>query len=87
MAKRAKRDTVNYVLKQGNKIVYVGKTKTERLEKRLAEHARSGKKFTGFDFSCSASDETARQTERAVIEHYEDMHGGERPKYNKTGHG
>ncbi|MCG8320411.1 MAG: hypothetical protein MI921_12975 [Cytophagales bacterium] len=39
----AKRDTYNYNLKQGNKIVYKGTTKD--LDKRKKEHEQSGKKF------------------------------------------
>jgi hypothetical protein len=87
MAKRAKRDTVNYRLKQGKKIVYVGKTNVDRLETRLKEHEKLGKKFTGFDVTSAASDRTARQTERDDIERYKDSHGGNRPLYNKTDHG
>jgi predicted GIY-YIG superfamily endonuclease len=42
--KRTKRDTYNYVLKQGRKIVYRGITNDP--DRRLKEHENSGKRFS-----------------------------------------
>ena len=44
MARRRKRDTYNYLLKQHRRIVYRGITNDP--ERRYGEHKRSGKRFT-----------------------------------------
>ena len=77
MAKRAKRDTVNYQLKQGNKIVYVGKTKVGPLRAQLKEDEKD-KNTPPY----TPPDPTARQTERHEIERYKEKHSGNHLLYN-----
>lgn len=87
MAKKtAKRDTVNYNLKDGKKVVYKGTTND--LSKREAEHRRDGKTFSHIQqvgnkkTSNGASKEEARQ-----LSVYRKNNGGKNPKYNKTDNG
>lgn len=81
-----KRDTYNYNLKKGNKVVYKGTTND--LDKRAQEHRRDGKEFDKIEkvgrakTSDGASREEARQLER-----YRKNHKGDNPKYNKTDNG
>jgi predicted GIY-YIG superfamily endonuclease len=60
--RRAKRDTYNYVLKRGRRIVYRGITNDP--ERRLNEHRKSSKRFTRMvvdPYPCSRR--TARKRE------------------------
>jgi len=81
MSRRARRDTVNYLLRQGRKVVYKGITNNP--ERRAVEHKRSGKKFTSVTTSVKVSRETARKREKSGIKSYEKNHSGKKPRYNK----
>ena len=79
--KRARRDTYNYTLRDGRKVVQFGITNNP--ERRIDEHERDGKRFTSvtIDFPCSR--ETALELERQAIETYK-QNQGKRPRYNKV---
>jgi predicted GIY-YIG superfamily endonuclease len=83
---KTKRDTNNYNLKDGKKIVYKGTTND--LEKRASEHKADGKKFTHLQkvgkvkTANGADKEEARQ-----LSNYRKNNGGKNPKYNKTNNG
>lgn len=80
------RDTSKYVLRQGNKIVYVGITND--LERRTAEHEREGMKFTAVDkIGRQTTREAAEDWETARIHQYQENHGGETPMYNQNSSG
>ena len=83
MGRRAKRDTVNYALRQGKKIVYRGITNDP--DRRRAEHKRSGKRFSSMTTSVKVSRETAKKREKKRISRYKRNHGGRKPRYNKKG--
>ena len=74
------RDTVNYTLYDGNRIVYHGITND--LDRRIEEHAASGKKFTRYDCSVKRTHESALKHESEDIERYKRTHG-RYPNYNK----
>jgi predicted GIY-YIG superfamily endonuclease len=86
MPNKIKRDTHNYNLKSGKKIVYKGTTND--LDKRAKEHKDDGKKFTHMQktgrvkTTDGASKEEARQ-----LSAFRRSHGGKNPKYNKTDNG
>jgi predicted GIY-YIG superfamily endonuclease len=79
--RRATRDTHNYDLKQGKKIVYRGIAKDP--ERRANDHKRSGKRFTHVFIHPKVSRTTARIREKKSIESYKRNHRGKKPKYNK----
>jgi predicted GIY-YIG superfamily endonuclease len=82
----AKRETYNYNLKQGRKVVYKGTT--NNLEKREQEHRNSGKRFDKIEKVGRVKTETgARKTEAKQLATYRKNHGGNNPKYNKTKNG
>ena len=82
----AKRDTYNYNLKKGNKIVYKGTTKD--LDKRAAEHEVNGKDFTKIEkVGRAKTPESASKEEAKQLETYRKNNGGKNPKYNKTDNG
>jgi len=81
MGKRAKRDTVNYTLRRGSKVVYKGITNNP--ERRVAEHKREGKKFTSMTTGVKVSRKTAQKREKAGIKSYRKNHSGKKPRYNK----
>lgn len=84
--KQAKRDTVNYNLKVGNKVVYKGTTND--LEKREAEHRRDGKEFTHIQqVGNKKTPEGADKVETDQLETYRKNHQGDNPEYNKTKNG
>ena len=77
-----KRDTYNYVLKEGNKILYAGITKD--LERRETEHQKD-KVFNKMTVIGRASTlESAKKRETEMINRYMKNHGGKLPKYNDT---
>lgn len=78
--KRAKRDTYTYQLKQGKKIVYIGKTKEP--ERREQEHIDDRKKFSHMKLDFPSTDKTASKREVEKIEQYKRSHKGKKPKYN-----
>lgn len=76
------RDTNKYVLKDGNKVVYVGIT--DNPERREAEH-RQDKNFDKMELVGRKSTRGgAEQWEAYRIETYMKNHGGDTPKYNKN---
>ena len=77
---KTKRDTVNYTLYQGRRIVYHGITSD--IDRRLAEHEADGKYFDGVSYSVKRTRRSARQHEREDLERYCRNHGGDLPKYN-----
>jgi len=84
--KSKKRDTVTYDLKDGNKIVYRGKTNNP--EQRAAQHEADGKNFSHmFITSRRMTDEGAQKKEADALKTYRDGHGGNNPKYNETDDG
>ena len=77
------RNTVNYNLKQGRKVVYKGITND--LNKRAAEHRASGKKFDRIEKVGRAKTQIgAKTTEASQLASYRKNHGGKNPKYNQT---
>ncbi len=84
--KSTPRDTVNYNLKQGGKVVYKGTTND--LEKRAAEHKADGKKFSHIQQVGRAKTENgASKEETRQLGVYRSNNGGKNPKYNKTKNG
>ena len=82
----AKRDTYNYNLKKGNKVVYKGITNDP--ERREEEHRESGKKFDVMELVGRAkTEDSAKQEEARQLEIYRNNHNGKNPKYNKTDNG
>ena len=80
------RDTSKYVLRQGNKIVYVGITND--LDRRTTEHENEGMKFTAVDkIGRQTTREAAEKWETDRIHQYQANHGGATPKYNKNDSG
>ena len=80
------RKTVNYNLKQGNKVVYKGTTND--LEKRAQEHRAGGKEFSNIEkVGRAKTEQGARVAEAKQLATYRKNHGGGNPKYNKTKNG
>ncbi len=81
-----KRDTFNYNLKDGKKVIYKGTAKD--LEKRAAEHETSGKRFTHIQKVGRAKTEDGASKEEAKqLATYRKNNSGRNPKYNKTDNG
>ncbi len=81
-----KRDTINYDLKDGKKIVYRGTTNDP--ERRAQEHQAEGKKFTKITTtSPKMTPEGAKKREAENLAKYRRGHGGDNPKYNKDSDG
>jgi predicted GIY-YIG superfamily endonuclease len=81
-----KRDTYNYNLKDGKKVVYKGTSKD--LEERSAEHKASGKKFSHIQKVGKAKTEDGASKEEAKqLATYRKYNNGKNPKYNKTDNG
>ena len=81
-----KKDTFNYNLKQGNKVVYKGTTND--LERREKEHLNDGKVFNKIEKVGRAKTAgSAKETEAKELETYRRNHGGKNPKYNKDSDG
>ena len=78
--KRKKRDTVNYTLRSGRKVVYKGVTNNP--ERRATEHRGEGKKFTSMTTSRRVSRPTALKREKIQIKEFK-RNKGKVPKYNK----
>lgn len=84
--KMKNRRTVNYNLKQGNKVVYKGITND--LEKRAQEHRAGGKEFSTIEkVGRVKTEQGARKVEAQQLATYRNNHGGTNPKYNKTKNG
>ena len=81
-----KRDTINYDLKDGKKIVYRGTTNDP--ERREKQHREEGKKFTHLlPTSRKMTREGAKKKESEALERYRRSHSGRNPKYNKDDDG
>ena len=82
----SKRNTYNYNLKVGRKIVYKGTTSNPKL--REAQHRDSGKKFTHMQVVGRAKTATgASREESRQLANYRKNHSGRNPKYNKSQNG
>ena len=80
--RRACRDTYNYELKQGRRVVYRGITNNPN--RRFQEHLQSGKRFTYMVWSAyPLSRKSARKREKTSIQRYERSHFGRKPRYNQ----
>ena len=81
-----KRDTYNYNLKVGNKIVYKGTTND--LEAREIAHRANGKKFDSIQkVGRAKTEESASKEEARQLKIYRQNNKGNNPKYNKTNNG
>ena len=81
-----KRDTFNYNLKQGKKIVYKGTT--NNMEKRAQEHETDGKKFTQIQqVGRVKTEDGASKEELRQLATYRSNNSGKNPKYNKAKNG
>lgn len=81
-----KRDTVTYELKQGNTVVYVGTTNNP--ERRMAEHKKAGKAFSGMNVTSKRMSQAgAKKKEVDRLSTYRKNHGGKNPRYNKDNDG
>lgn len=80
------RDTYNYNLKDGKKIVYKGTTND--LDGRARQHETTGKKFTHIQKVGRVKTETGASKEEAKqLATYRKNNDGNNPKYNKTKNG
>lgn len=83
---KAKRDTYNYNLKNGRKIVYKGTTNDP--ERRIDEHVEAGKKFTHMQIVGRAKTANgADKEETRQLKVYRKNNQGKNPKYNKKKNG
>jgi predicted GIY-YIG superfamily endonuclease len=81
-----KRDTYNYNLKEGRKVVYKGITSD--LDKRIEQHETAGKKFTHIEIVGRAKlRQNASKEETRQLAVYRKNNGGTNPKYNRTKNG
>jgi predicted GIY-YIG superfamily endonuclease len=81
----AKRETSKYILKDGNKVLYVGITNDPK--RREAEH-RKEKDFQKMEIIGRAvTREAAEEWESNRIDTYKKNHGGKVPPLNKTQNG
>lgn len=81
----SKRDTFKYVLKDGNKIKYVGIT--DNPQRRESEHQRN-KDFQKMEIVGRAvTRESAEKWETERIDQYRRNHNGHVPPLNKTQNG
>lgn len=80
------RNTYNYNLKQGRRIVYKGIT--SNIEKRVIEHEAGGKRFSHIEIVGRVKTEQgAKREEARQLNNYRTNHRGENPKYNRTYNG
>lgn len=81
-----KRDTYNYNLKDGKKVVYKGTT--NNLEKRAKQHEADGKKFTRIQqVGRVKTEQGASKEEAKQLATYRKNNKGNNPKYNKSNNG
>ncbi len=80
-----KRDTEKYVLKEGNKILYVGIT--NNFDRRFKEHLKE-KSFAKMEkVGRKTTRNGAKVWETVRLETYAQNHGGKVPDLNKTKNG
>ena len=78
---RRPRDTRVYELKEGNEIVYYGRTVSP--DRRVIEHENAGKMFTHMNIiTVALTHDSADRRETEYIRRYQRQHGGKPPKYN-----
>lgn len=78
-----KREFFTYEVKDGNKVVYIGKTND--LDDTEQRHKDDGKKFTKIiKTSVKMKEESAFDRETENLEKFRKTHKGKNPKYNKT---
>lgn len=81
MAKKKKRDTYRYKMKDGNQTVYFGIT--DNFTRRKQEHKTDGKKFSKIEtIGPKVTRDSALKWEKESIEKYKRKHKGKKPKYN-----
>ena len=86
MMPKKPRDTVNYDLKRGHKIVYRGTTNDP--ERRVEQHQDNGKRFTHLKVtSRRMTEEGAQRKESEDLAKYREGHKGRNPTYNKDDDG
>jgi len=79
------RNTKKYILKQGNKIIYVGIT--DDLDRRVKDHQKD-KDFNIVEkVGNKTTREAAKKWEEQRLETYRKSHSGKNPEYNKTDKG
>lgn len=77
----AKRDTYNYDLKDGHRVVYRGTTNDPA--RRVEEHIADGKEFTHMKLTSGPRTRShAREHEADALHRYRRGHGGRNPRYN-----
>lgn len=77
-----KRDTYRYKLKDGRRIVYIGKTQDPDARER--QHRAEGKRFTKLVVQGpKVIEKTALEWEEEELRKYRRSHRGRNPKYNK----
>lgn len=77
------RDCNKYILKDGNRTVYIGTT--DDLERREKEHRNDGMEFTSIQkVGNLTTKDAAGNWEEETINKYQKQHGGNLPKYNKN---
>jgi predicted GIY-YIG superfamily endonuclease len=82
MAKKPKRETVTYQLRNNRKVVYIGTTTDP--ERREQEHRAEGKRFTKLAVTSRRMTEDGAKAKRIEqLEAYRRSHDGKNPKYNK----
>jgi predicted GIY-YIG superfamily endonuclease len=80
-SRRAERDTYNYTLRDGRKVVYHGITNDP--DRRLREQENSGKRFTSMCLGTKVTRSTAEAREQRRLTNYR-YKNGKNPRYNKT---
>ena len=81
-----KREFFTYELKDGRKVVYIGKTND--LEDAKQRHIADGKKFTKIvKSSVKMKEDSALNLETEKLEKFRKTHKGKNPEYNKTKNG
>ena len=84
MNQTAKKNVVYTLIGREGSVVYIGIAKSERLEKRIAEHRKSGKEFQAVRVSEPMSRKMAEKQETAEIQKYQKDNFSIPPKYNKA---
>jgi predicted GIY-YIG superfamily endonuclease len=79
--RRIKRDTYNYTLRDGRKVVYYGVTNDP--DRRLRQHVNSGKRFTSMCLGIKVTKNTAEAREQRRITNYR-YKNRKNPRYNKN---
>lgn len=84
MNQTAQKNRVYTLIGLEGSVVYIGITKSERLEKRIAEHRKSGKEFQAVRVSEPMSRKMADKQETTEIQKHQKDNFGIPPIYNKA---